>query len=287
MISVRSVSLLLLATGCSAPRCDPPVRTGELPEELRESSGVDFSLRLDGLLWSHNDSNADAVLFAIDSAGAIHGRVRVRGATNVDWEDLAVAPCGSGPDVCVWIGDIGDNEARRDHVVIYRLAEPSVGEGVSAPAEAFPARYPDGARDAETLVLGPGARPHIVTKGRKGGIELFRYPEPLRPGATATLERVHVFTDTAVALPEQVTGGDWSADGRWLALRTYATLYLWRMEEGLPTTALVPGGVPLDSLREYQGEGVALRDDGAVVLTSEAVVGEAATVGMLRCRLRR
>ena len=52
------------------------------------------------------------------------------------------------------------------------------------------ARFPNGARDAEGLFILPSGDLYILTKGRRGPIELFRYPSPERPGETVTLEHV-------------------------------------------------------------------------------------------------
>ena len=43
--------------------------------EIPETSGLAVSRRNPGLLWSHNDSGSAAVLFALDTAGTLRGRV--------------------------------------------------------------------------------------------------------------------------------------------------------------------------------------------------------------------
>src|SRR5262245_44719285 len=75
-----------------------------LPDVV-ESSGLAISRRTPGVLWTHNDSGSDAVLFAIDKDGRLLGRVRVPVRTR-DWEDVSAARCPSGD--CLYIADIGD-----------------------------------------------------------------------------------------------------------------------------------------------------------------------------------
>ena len=58
--------------------------------EIPEASGLAVSRRDPGLLWSHNDSGSAAVLFALDTAGTMRGRVRVPVKTR-DWEDVSAA----------------------------------------------------------------------------------------------------------------------------------------------------------------------------------------------------
>jgi hypothetical protein len=88
-----------------------PGRISELPE----SSGLAVSRRNPGLIWSHNDSGSAAVLFGLDTEGAVRARVRVPIRTR-DWEDVSAARCPSGD--CLYIADIGDNKGTRPKVQI-------------------------------------------------------------------------------------------------------------------------------------------------------------------------
>src|SRR4051812_481526 len=78
--------------------------------EAPEASGMAISRRIQGRLWVHNDSGAP-VVFGVDENGRVVQRVSITGATLRDWEDIAVAPCAGGS--CLYIADIGDNEAHR------------------------------------------------------------------------------------------------------------------------------------------------------------------------------
>lgn len=194
---VLAVLVMLVVGGCAQGEgargaCERPERLGWMPDELLESSGLAASRRYPGVLWSHNDSGHDPVVFAIDTTGQLLGRVRVSGARNVDWEDMELAPCAatgddggggqrSGKD-CLYIADTGDNRLRRDDAAIYRVPEPAPGDTVTAPAERFPVRFPDGPRDVEALYILPGGTVHLVSKGRGHPIAIYRYPPPLRAG---------------------------------------------------------------------------------------------------------
>lgn len=267
--------------------CEAPRVAGTLPGALREASGVTFSLRDPGVLWSHNDSGHDPELLATDTLGNLLGRVRVTGADNVDWEDIAAGPCEGGGGACLYIADTGDNLARRSGVVLYRVPEPAPDDTETPPVERFPIRYPEGPRDAEALAVSGAGEVHILSKGRTSGVVLYRYPPPLRAGREVELERVWTIADETVPLPVQVTGASRSPDGRWLAVRTYVALHLYRVgEDGSLRAVLAEAGVPLTDLGERQGEGVALRDDGLIALTSEGLPGDGpAPLSLLRCRL--
>src|SRR5262245_55994952 len=63
---------------------------------LSETSGIVGSPSLPGTLWVHNDSGNSASFFAISSAGSLQGQFSLSGATNTDWEDIAIGPKSGG-----------------------------------------------------------------------------------------------------------------------------------------------------------------------------------------------
>lgn len=285
---VAALVAALLASSCApgdaaraACRIVQPL--APLPRGLEETSGVAISRVHDGVLWTHNDSGGEAEVIAVRANGELIGRVRVDGARARDWEDLALAPCPSG--MCLHIADTGDGSARRAQVGIYRVPEPDPTAARTYPAEYFPVRYPEGPRDAEALFVTGEGELYLVTKGRAGPAELYRYPQPLRPGEVVTLEFVRVIAEGPLSLEEQVTGASASPSGELVAIRTYKRLRVWRTDE------LLAGGGPLLTadlypLGEVQGEAVALLDNGGVVVTSEGgFPGASGMVAVLACDL--
>lgn len=239
-----------------------------LPDAVHEASGLALGRRDPGVLWTHGDNGEPQVL-AVSLDGTVRGTVRIAGASARDWEDIAAGPCPGGS--CLYVGDIGDNDASRPRITVYRVPEPDPAAGTSAPAEALHATYPDGPQDAEALFVDGGGRIYVVSKGETGPVAVYRYPDSPRAGAVSRLERVAALSDGRVGRSERITGADVSADGRWVALRTLREVSLH------PFAALVSGaggGSPaarfdVSSAGEAQGEGVALGPDGAVYLASE------------------
>ena len=273
-----------LLSGCAAAPpltgCTLAARAAKLPGELRETSGAAFSRRSPGLWWSINDSGNAAELFALDSAGRRLGTVRVAGAENLDWEDMAAGPCAGGAGDCLYAADVGDNGGERPHVTLYRVPEPAPGDTATAAAERFRARYPEGPRDAEAFFVLPDGGAYVVTKGRRSPVEIYRVP--LDTAGIAMMERVRVLAPSPHDSEDRVTGAGATADGRWVAIRTYARLDLYRREEllGSGPPALT---TPLGSLGETQGEAVALAAGGRVLLTTEANEGRGPSVSRLSC----
>lgn len=242
---------------------------------VAEASGLTLSRRTPGLLWTHNDSG-EPVLFAVDAAGTVKGRVQVTGARVVDWEDIAVAPCTQGS--CLYIADIGDNHRSRRAITIYRVPEPSADQGASEAPDVWNAAYPDGAHDAEGIFVS-GSALYIVTKDESSATALYRLPLLPKGGREARLELVS-------RLPlEHVTGAAMSPDSAWVALRTNDALLFYRTRDLIGGQPAAPQGVDLTAVGEPQGEGVALGADGQVYLAGEGG-GRGGTLAALRCTLR-
>jgi hypothetical protein len=248
----------------TAPRCSagPLVRVPDLPE----GSGVAASRRTPGRFWTHNDSGQGG-LVAVNERGAVTGRVQLPGIAIDDWEAIAVGPCPGGS--CVYIGDIGDNEAERRRITIYRLPEPEAS-GRGAAAEVFHATYPDGAQDAETLLVTPKGGILVVTKGETGPVALYRFPTELKPGSTVKLERVGKPRDGGKASPDdRITDGAVSPNGARVVLRTAGALVFYSASDLLAGTWREQGRFSLAALGEPQGEGVTFADDSTLYVVGE------------------
>ena len=255
---------LAVQPGASA-ECRPTGSLSPLPG-LTEASGLAVSRRVPGRLWTHNDSG-EPVLFALDAGGSVTGRVRLSGARVEDWEAIAVGPCGTGS--CIHVADIGDNDARRSRITVYRVPEPEGVSGSATVADVFHATYPDGAHDAEALLVGGDGRLYIVTKGETGPVTIYRFPAQLQPGATVRLERVASAASTKSDADSRITDGAVSPDGQWVVLRTLSGLSFYRASDLLAGHWRASRRVDLTSLKEPQGEGVALGADNTVFVAGE------------------
>jgi len=250
----------------SAVQCQPAARLQRVAE-LPEGSGLAASRRASGRFWSHNDSG-EPVLFALDTNGRVTGRLTISGATIEDWEAVAVGPCPSGS--CIYVGDIGDNDAERKRITVYRIAEPADASGSAKLDATLHATYPDGSHDAEALLVTPEGRLLIVTKGDTGPVSLYRFPNELRTGTPVRLERIGGPRDPrAPAENDRITDGAVSPDGQWIVLRTTQALAFYRAADLLAGNWREAGRVALGSVGEPQGEGVTFASNDSVYLMSE------------------
>ena len=250
----------------NSPQCKPAGAVIRV-NDLTEGSGVAASRKIPGRFWTHNDSG-QPVLLALDDTGAVTGRLTLSGAKVEDWEAVAVGPCPAGS--CIYVGDIGDNDAHRRQITIYRIPEPAEANGTAKVSDVFHASYPDGAHDAEALLVSPDGRLHIVTKGETGGIGLYRFPGKLDAGTTAKLERVGEARAVGTAgRNDRITDGAVSRDGAWVALRTVSALMFYRTSDLLAGKWSEVARIAVGSLGEPQGEGITFGDGNSVYLVGE------------------
>ena len=265
-------------------------QTGSFAERsLDESSGLAASRKHPGVLFTIEDSGNPAHLHAVDTAGRSLGSWRIEGARNADWEALAPGPCGS--ESCLHIADTGDNGARRDRVVIYRVREPEAASGDRgdgrtrriARADVLAFRYPDGAHDVEALVVTPREDLLLVSKGRNEAVQTFQLRQPAwNADRTVMAERLGQLELPRSGIADMVTDAALHPDGRTLLVRTYVALYFHELDDA---------GVPRPDRRhgcsilglELQGEGVTWLDDATLALSSEAAYGVPGTISRVRC----
>jgi hypothetical protein len=250
---------------------------------ISESSGLAASRRNPGLLWTHNDSGDDPLVYCVDLKGAACGAWRVTGADAWDWEGMAAGPGPRAGEPYLYLGDIGDNLDQRTEIIVDRISEPAAGGGgtvptkaapaATAPAEALQLRYPDGPHNAEALAVHPTTGDiYVMTKDAQAA-RVYKAPAPLDASRTVTMAQVGTIRlGTGSRGLEQVTGADISPDGTRVAFSTYAQGY----ELEVPATG------PFDDVwtqrpvtvtlgPRLQGEAIAYRLDSRALLTTSEI----------------
>jgi len=283
--------------------CGPATVVAILPELLIEASGIARDPRRDDLFWLPNDGGRDALLFGVDTTGAVLVTARIADISNRDMEDLTIGRCGS--DWCIYLGDIGDNRSRRESVRVHVIPLPTLPDPEHVAAAriggfdqelkalaSWELEYPDGPRDAEGLLVDDSrGELLVISKGRRNeGVVLYSIDVAgfdQGDGEIRTLNRVgRLAIPVGGSTSQLVTAADLSPDGKMLAVRSYASLHLLPWSGAArQDTALVPYSALLFLAFEPQGEGVTWSADGEVLyLASEGRNGRPPQLSRILCR---
>ncbi|GAA2800159.1 hypothetical protein [Saccharopolyspora taberi] len=265
--SAVTAALLLATAGFAAAQPAPAERCRIGDDRLDELSG----LSSDGESWfAVNDGGSELEVYVLDPADCSVRDVRTADVDPYDVEDLAIAQDGTA-----WLADIGDNGHERDDVVLHALSP----KGTS---KLYRLTYPNGAHDAEALLLDRSGVPYIVTKEPFGPAGVYRPAGELAQDRAVPLERVASVSLRSTRTPGGpmsgtlgsvlVTGGAVSHDGMVAAIRTYTEAYLFAAPDGDLAAALnrdPVAQIPLPN--EPQGEALAWEPDGTLLSATEGV----------------
>ncbi|MEZ5307254.1 MAG: hypothetical protein R2684_08935 [Pyrinomonadaceae bacterium] len=235
--------------------------------KIDESSGLAVSPCQKNVFWTHNDSGSGAEIFAIDQTGRTLGRFTVAGATNTDWEDIAIYKSPKG-ECFLYIGDFGNNAKMRSEHKIYKVREPLAANKGGATERATMIRfsYPDINHDAEAILVAPGEKIYVITKSVSFPAGVYRIDS--KTGKAELKGRISV-----PSLPNGlITGADVTADGKRVVVCDYFGAYEYALSDNAKDFDEIWKSKPklIDAGKREQGEAVAYSPDGMkIYLTSE------------------
>lgn len=232
---------LCLQSCCWLENCeDPPVTKEEtLPEfesaprmaglnvnHLDEVSGMVASFRFPDHLWLLEDSGTEAKIDLLRNDGTYTRKVSFAGA-NRDWEDMAAGPGPEAGRTYLYIGEIGDNDARYGDYYIYRFEEPQEGQSTIDTYDTLHFRYPNNeSYDAETLLVDPSSRDlYVITKNQLN-VRVYRLPYPQNTSSVNIAEYMGTIKYFLIV------SGDVSPDGNEVLLKAYNAIYYWKRKPG-------------------------------------------------------
>ncbi|MDX6247010.1 MAG: hypothetical protein QOF10_370 [Kribbellaceae bacterium] len=255
VLTVTAVTLLSLAgaalpagSATAASQADPPPTPKKLftirDTRVNESSGLAKSQKYEGIWWTVNDSGDTARVFGINASGKVKMVLSFKAPVK-DVEAIAV-----DRDGMIYIADIGDNKSNRDMIEVYTIPEPAqLQDEPSVKFHRYDFKYPDGAHDAETLLIEPETKQmFFVTKVASGKGGYYAAPEQ------ASRQGTNQLTKLADA-PAGVTDGTFMPDGQRVVLRSYVDVA--SVDWG--TTPMLVGRDPAPLA---QGESVAVGPSG-------------------------
>jgi hypothetical protein len=199
--------------------------------KIDEASGLAASRSNANILWVHNDRGNPNYLYAVGKLhGTDYGFVQIEGSANRDWEDMCIGPGPIDGVNYLYIGDIGDNDGVYPTIIVYRFPEPdirnldSLTKQIPTPSavESMIFIYPDGAKDAESLMIDPFTKDLYIVSKRGAQSIVYMAPYPQATEGTTILTKV-------ATLPfNRALAADISQDGTEIAIKTDYHIYYWK-----------------------------------------------------------
>lgn len=241
----------------------------KLPPGLNEVSGMALSSSPNLFAFVHNDSGDSSRFFGIDKTGQLKCTFYFRGVSGkkgvTDCEDIAIGKSDTGEKKFLYIADIGDNRAKRNSITIYRVAEPVQVEHPVQNVSAVPVffKYPDGARDAETVMIDNTERLLYIVSKREDTVNIYSTSLLWKENDTVTLQlRERLYVEGSRP-GKWITSGDISWDGRQILLKSLQKIYYWKRKDNEPVwKALQRAPEELPYRQEPQGEAICFAPDG-------------------------
>lgn len=247
--------------------------TGYLQDrEMDETSGIAASDINEDLYYIHNDSGDTSRFFAIKPDGHLVSTIYFKGDLNEelgvhDCEDIAVGPGPDSGKSYVYMGDIGDNYSVRKYITVYRMEEQASWADDKTIHQVKPVpvhfKYPDGPKDAETLMIDPIEKLIYIVSKRQDSVGVYTSPLNYNPDDTLVLTRRCRLHFSGYKPFKWITAGDISKDGTQVLLKNYVNVFYWKRKPGehIWQTLLRPRR-ELPYTQEKQGEGIGFTPDG-------------------------
>jgi hypothetical protein len=275
------------AEGCKA--WSLPEHLGNLDVKIiPEASGIAVSHNFPGRLYHNNDSGDGPNFYFTDMAGTHTETVKVSGFDPIDVEDIALGGCGR-ERTCLFLGDIGDNQSRRDDVKFVLIGEKENYGSPETPLRIVTARYPDGPHNAEAFAIHPDGDLYLITKAmdwfhrRAGVAQVFKLTaEQL----SVSDGKPQTFTEVAdLDLPwllssseapgQIVTALDIAPDGKRFAMLTYDKAVQVELDLSKPLKPVHSWQLDVDyrlieTAKLNQQEGLAYLPDGGIIYSTES-----------------
>lgn len=167
MLRLTGIVLSLFSSMGFAQVCNQwstPQAVGLLnAKNMTESSGLAVSKNFSNRMYSHNDSGGGAYFYQMNLTGGDLKKITLKNTDATDYEDMAIGPC-ENQKTCLYIANIGDNDAKRSSISVVLLEEVENFATTVNPLKVLQLNYPNGAHNAEAMVVHPNGDLFIFSK---------------------------------------------------------------------------------------------------------------------------
>lgn len=214
---------------------------------LNEISGIADSKVNPGYIWGEEDSGKPNQIYLIGHDGKVIKTVYLKGITNRDWEDMALA------DGFLFLAETGDNAQAYTSYRFYKFAEPAMNVDTVSAIETINFSYPDGSHDAEAFVIDASKNIYIITK-RDAASKIYKLGYPYGTSNTVSLVGSLPYNGVVSAT---INAGE-------LIVKTYTGLFYYKRQQNQSIEQTLKGSYSsLPYVIEPQGEAVSFAHDGS------------------------
>jgi hypothetical protein len=226
-----SACLVLLSCTRSGPSAEAPfekipVQSAVLPGVIDEASGIADSYSNPGFLWVELDSGNPPVLHLLKHDGTHGDSVYIKGATNRDWEDIAISTGPVDTKKYLYVAEIGDNALAYSSYRIYRFPEPFSSIDTVSVFDKIDFKYPDGPHDAEAIIVDGATRDIYVITKRDQFSKVFKLEYPQKTSS------MNIATFVGDLPYKGVVSAAISGDQTELLIKTYGQVNYYRRKTG-------------------------------------------------------
>ena len=292
---LASIASLLIGAQAQAYVCTQwsPVKLGTLQRDtISEASGMVVSnLQKDKFIWT-NDSGNSSDLYATDKVGKVVRTVRLNNFSNSDFEALSLGPCPSNrAESCIYVGDIGDGMGWRSSFKIGIFKEKDFFSSTSiSPEKVINYSYPNGAQNAESMVVTAEGKIHIFSKNESGVTQIYAIDSVSSKISHLGQVSIKGIVADARGKGPRLTDASLSADNKRLLLLTYGDILevdfdlfvsatpskSWR--KGIDFNVIKGPAFPQQETITY------VNAEGAFAMSTESPNGEAQDIIAYTCR---
>ncbi|MDC0265785.1 hypothetical protein OAK32_01750 [Mariniblastus sp.] len=250
-------------------------------KDVAESSGLAYSRQIPDAIWTINDSGNSNRAFLLQTDGSLLAEIKLKDTDNIDWEALADFEFDGEP--YLMIADVGDNSQRRKSYQLYFFPEPDLGEQLRTASKKpvkqtvkpkkIQFKYEDGSRNCEAIGIDTENQKIWLVEKVSFGASRKKTPGVYALDFSMKSEKKNrIAKRIADFPPRNVTGMDFSHDGKSLIIRNYLNAHMYTRLDNQPWSEIInetnPQAVVLPLQR--QGEAICFTPDSqAMIVTSE------------------
>lgn len=250
-------------------------------KEVTESSGLAFSRQIPNAFWTINDSGNSSCAFLLQTNGKLLAELKLKDSDNIDWEALADFEIDGQP--YLMIADVGDNLSRRKSYQLYFFPEPDLNQQIrtadkktvkqTIKPQQLQFKYEDGPKNCEAIGVDTDNQKIWLVEKVSFGANRKKTPGVYVLDFSLNSEKKTLIAKRLAGFPPRnVTGMDFSRDGKSLIIRNYLNAHLYTRLDDQPWSEIINQTTPRAVVLPMQRQGEAIcftPDSQEMIVTSE------------------